>query len=401
MATATTPQDGRGEMLFERPSFRLPGGQAPGGASGTATMVTPTVAAPLAAGSLFDRYAAENGAAAPRRFLEGNGSTLTSRLRASGTKLACYLNTECNRGRSYIIQLPESCDTLGEVFPLVQRKMGLDGRMLYAAELFLPDGQKISSMKQLREAAEIDTAIIVGCGEPFDTSTVPQSMLSFHVHGGGRVAPKVVKKEMAEKKMRAAQLKADQVRASGHGLGSQAALAARIANVETNRQSAAEMRHEYMNQLLARSQQQTELIRSVQANNARLRTDRARREQAKRSIWSEGRLQDLAETRRNESNVFRERHEQEEQRYAKIQTQARAVRAGRDQGARIAKTQLSEQRKAAGLERRMSHISHSVEKAEREQRLVISHQEKLQERRNSLMSHRGRSPLSSQASNFF
>ena len=94
---------------------------------------------------------------------------------------------------------------MGEVFPLLQQKMQLDQRMLYAAELFLPDGTKITSFKQLREAADIDTAIIVGCGEPFDSSTVPQTMLSFHLHGGGREAPKVVKKELAEKKMRAAQ----------------------------------------------------------------------------------------------------------------------------------------------------------------------------------------------------
>jgi hypothetical protein len=55
-----------------------------------------------------------------------------------------------------------------------------------------------------------------------------------------------------------------------------------------------------MNQLIGRAQQQTELIRSVQANNAKLRTDRQRREQAKKSVWSQDRLQDLAESRRNE-----------------------------------------------------------------------------------------------------
>ena len=89
-------------------------------------------------------------------------------------------------------------------------------------------------------------------------------MLSFHMHGGGRTAPKVVKKELADKKMRAAQLKADQVRASGHGLSSQAAVAARMEHAEQNRQQAAEMRHDYMNQLLARSSQQTDLLRHVQ-----------------------------------------------------------------------------------------------------------------------------------------
>jgi len=285
-----------------------------------------------------------------------------------------------------MISVPERVDTLGEVFPLIQQKMGLDGRMLYAAELYLPDGQKITSWKMLREASDIDTAIIVGCGEPFDTSTVPQSMLSFHMHGGGRTAPKVVKKELAEKKMRAAQLKADQVRASGHGLSSAAAVAARIANAESNREQAAEMRHEYMNQLIARSSQQTELIRHVQANNAKLRTDRARREQAKKSIWSQDRMQDLAENRRKESNVLRERHETEEVRFAKLSSQAKQVKADRDQGARIAKTALIEQRKAAGLERRMSHISRSVEKAEREQRLVLAHQERRHSTTGSRMS---------------
>jgi hypothetical protein len=84
------------------------------------------------------------------------------------------------------------------------------------------------------------------------------------MHGGGRTAPKVVKKELADKKMRAAQLKADQVRASGHGLSSQAAVAARMEHAEQNRQQAAEMRHDYMNQLLARSSQQTDLLRHVQ-----------------------------------------------------------------------------------------------------------------------------------------
>ena len=47
------------------------------------------------------------------------------------------------------------------------------------------------------EASALDTPIIVGCGEPFDHSTVPQSLLSFHSHGGGRSAAKTVKKEIA------------------------------------------------------------------------------------------------------------------------------------------------------------------------------------------------------------
>ena len=327
--------------------------------------------------SLFDRYASESSS---RRALNGNGSTLTSRLRSTGIKLTCYLNTECNRGRSTIIHLPEACDTLGEVFPLIQRRMGLDGRMLYAAELFLPDGAKIASYKQLHEMAQLDTAIIVGCGEPFDSSTVPQSMLSFHTHGGGRKAANVVKKELAEKKLKSSQLKADQVRASGHGLSNAAASAAKLASIETNREAAASMRHDYMNQLIARSAQQTELIRHVQGNNARLRADRARRDAAKKSVWSQERLQDLAENRRKDANTWREKQEQEESLAAKRLDHAKQVRLRNQTDGKLAKSQLHDQRKAAGLERRMSYISRSVEKAAQEQDLVKAHQAAKQQR---------------------
>ena len=171
-------------VLFERAAYRSPALRT--GAIGMSDDMA--VAGDAGGASLFDRYASESSS---RRMLSGNGATLTSRLRSTGKKLACYLNTECNRGRSTIIHLPEACDTLGEVFPLIQRRMRLDERMLYAAELFLPDGVKISNFKMLSEAAAIDTAVIVGCGEPFDGSTVPQSMLSFHQHGGGRDAAKV------------------------------------------------------------------------------------------------------------------------------------------------------------------------------------------------------------------
>ena len=48
---------------------------------------------------------------------------MTSRLRSTGVKLGCYLNTEMNRGRAYTLHLPESCVALGDVFALIQRKM--------------------------------------------------------------------------------------------------------------------------------------------------------------------------------------------------------------------------------------------------------------------------------------
>ena len=366
-------------VLFERPPTH-PKSQFPLSPGFTNSPVVPTGEA---GSSLFDRYASEetqrSGAG------RGNRATKTSFLAQNAVKVTCSLNTEANRGRSYTIQLPETCDTIGEVCALIQRKMQLDSRMLYAAELFNPDGSKIKSFKELAEAAALDTQVIVGCGEPFDHSTVPQSMLSFHLHGGGRTAAKTVKKELAEKKYRAAQLKADQVRASGHGLSSAAAQSAKAAAAEANRQAAAVMRHDYMNQLISRSAQQNELIRHVQANNARLRAERQRREQAGKSVWSQERLQELSDTRRKEASAWRKKHEAEEMNAAKLIDHAKRVRMTGQAEGKLAKTQLNEQRKAAGLERRMSYISRSVEKAAQDDMIVKNHQVKKAERKRLLL----------------
>ena len=121
------------------------------------------------AASLYDQYMSPSDA----RHKLGHGETRTARLRATGVKLSVYLNTEVDRGRATVISLPEDCDTLGEVLPKIQQQMQLDRRMCYAAELYLPDGTRIASYKQLIDAAALDTAIIVGCGEPFDPSTIP------------------------------------------------------------------------------------------------------------------------------------------------------------------------------------------------------------------------------------
>ena len=217
--------------------------------------------------SLFDRYATGSGSRSKRS--PGNMGTRTSRLRATGVKLACYLNTECDRGRATIIQLPEDCDTMGEVLPKIQARMQLDNRMLYASELFLPDGTKIHTYRQLIDVASKHTAIIVGCGEPFDPSTVPYDILEFHLHGGGRAAAMQVKKELHDKRLLDAHEKADGVRASGHGVypNSVAVVTARSQTVENNRQQAAHMRHEYMEQLMFRASQQKELIDRVRENN--------------------------------------------------------------------------------------------------------------------------------------
>ena len=214
--------------------------------------------------SLFDRYAPSTRSSA-RSTARGHSETKSSRIRHCGSKLACYLNGEVSTGRCTLVHLPDECDTLGEVLPKIQQAMHLNKKLLYAAELYLPNGERINEFRRLVEAADMSTAIIVGCGEPFDPSTVPYDLLEFHLHGGGRVGPSKVRKELADKRKRDAHDKADSVRASGHGVfpNSIASVTARSQTVALNHSVAAEMRHEYMEQLMFRSSQQKELVETV------------------------------------------------------------------------------------------------------------------------------------------
>ena len=135
--------------------------------------------------------------------------------------------------------------------------------MLYVRELYLPDGERIGSMKKLSSIAVVDAPVIVGCGEPFDPQCIPPSMLSVHLQGGGRDAARLVKKQLVEKKLKGCQLKADQVRASGHGTSTTAARLARNGAVEGNRQSAAQLRHEHVRHMLQRAEQQEAVHRTT------------------------------------------------------------------------------------------------------------------------------------------
>lgn len=264
--------------------------------------------------SLFDRYASTpqstTRSARSARTAVGNLTTRTTRMRTTGVRLACYLNGECNHGRATIIHLPDECDTLAEVLPKVQARMQLDKRMLYAAELFLPNGDRVRTYETLTDAAAKETAIIVGCGEPFDPTTVPFDILEFHLHGGGRQAARTVKKELQDKKKLEAHEKADSVRASGHGVypNSVASVTARSQSIESNRGNAAQMRHEYMEQLMFRASQQKELVERVQENNAmqrmEMREAKLRREEAERE-----RLEFLATERREQQRRAQEKRE--------------------------------------------------------------------------------------------
>jgi len=270
--------------------------------------MTPELVATGGDASLFDRYASPSSAGRTRR---GHSPTRTSRLRATGTKLTCYLNTECDKGRATVIHLPEECDTLGEVLPKIQQHMQLDKRMLYAAEMFLPSGEKVVTYPQLIDAAALDTAIIIGCGEPFDASTIPFDILEFHLQGGGREAPKKVKKELAQKRQQFAAERAETVRASGHGVfpNSAAVVTARSQTVETNRDSAAHMRHEYMEQLMYRASQQQELVSRVQQNNAMHKLER-NESKARRKQYEAARLAKIDDEKKIAKEIVRSKREQ-------------------------------------------------------------------------------------------
>ena len=302
-----------------------------------------TGSSPPPASSLFDQYAAPAG-----RSRRGHSPTRTSRLRTTGVKLACYLNTECDHGRSTILHLPEECDTLGEVLPKIQMHMQLDKKMLYAAELFLPSGEKITTYKQLIDAAAIDTAIIVGCGEPFDPSTIPFDILEFYLQGGGREAPKKVKSELASKRKEFARERADTVRASGHGVypNSAAVVTARSQTVETNRDAAAHMRHEYMEQLMYRASQQQQLVSQVQQNNAMHKLEH-KESKERRKMYEAQRLAKIEEEKRVQKEILVAKKTQREKKIKSIHDK---VKTDYDQnaGRMVAKKAFARAQKAAG-----------------------------------------------------
>jgi len=348
------------QALFERASYGSPGGGSC--ACGMMTASSAGGGTPWGGASLFDRYGSD--ASSPMKLL--NMQTHTSRLRAQGVRLVCYLNTEVDRGRSVVVHLPEAEDTISEVIPYVQRKMNLDKRMKFAKKLYTPDGSPITSWEHLTSAAAAEIPIIVACGEPFDSTTIPTSMLAFQEHGGGRMAAQQVKHELQERRKKAAQLKADQVRAAGHGTTSSAAKSARVEAVERNRGQAAQMRHEFMENLLLRAAKQEELVTHVRTNNERHRLEREQRS-AKLGMMSRERQLDQAEQRkRAQTHSLYEKQNQLQQLAAEKAEKAKEIRSKKKEASALAKEQLLESRKAAGLQRRVSHISRSVQKAEQE-----------------------------------
>ena len=257
--------------------------------------------------TLFEEYSPSGKLSTMSRRV-GHSPTKGSRLRTGIVKLSCYLNGEADRTRAAVVKLPEECDTLGEVIPKIHKRLDLDKRIAYAAELFLPDGKKITSYKMLVDAAENDHAIIVSCGEAFDPTTVPYDLLEAYLHGGGRDALKKVSKELKSKQKMACHEKADTVRQSGHGVypNSAAVVTSRSQTVLSNKELAAQMRHEYMEQLMYRAEQQKLLTSTVQANTQMRKAENAASKQRRMEMDAE-RMADIAEENEKERQRFQEK----------------------------------------------------------------------------------------------
>ena len=230
------------------------------------------------------------------RALNVGPTTRTVRMRATEVKLSVYLNTEVDKGYATVISLPSRCNTLPLVLQKIQEAMQLDKRMLYASELFVPDGTRINAYQVLVDYAALDTAIIVGCGEAFDHTSIPYDLLQFHLNGGGREAAKKVKKMLEEQRKEECLEKADHVRASGHGLDSRAAVDSKQHNQQMNRKYVEEQRWEYGEQLMLRAAQHHNLMSSVQRNNITRKMEEEERRQ-KREDFERARREALAQER--------------------------------------------------------------------------------------------------------
>ena len=277
--------------------------------------------------SLFNTFASGK---SPKR--KGNGTTRSAILREKGTRICCYLN--CEGGTSgvvgatpppsgTIVKLPEECDTMEEVLILIQARLKLDGRMLFASELYDVNGGQINTMEQVTEMGRADAPIVVGCGEPFDSTRIPTDLREIQLRGGGRKGAENVMNELKTRREQMLREKAEEVRRAGHGASGEAVKIARLQNMEVNREHVTEMRHKYMESLLIRAAQQEELMSSVKSNigfhKAETAESRARQEENHRE-----RMLMLAAERRVQKEEFARLKSAQ---VAKIKAQVDKVRA--------------------------------------------------------------------------
>ena len=315
--------------------------------------------------SLYDRYTKSPGTSSTTKSPGGAGGgrsatgpispgqTKSSQLRAQRMRINCYLNAEGvgvtvlggPQGHGTIVQLPSTCDTLEEVLQHIQLKLKLKDRMMFAADLFLPNGTVITEFQHLVDATSIDTPIIVGCGEPFDGSRVPLDLLAFHESGGGRQAVHKVNHRLSSRRMEDKVDKAESVRQAGHGVvpNSLAVVTARSQNVETNREKAALMREHYMQSLVRRTAEQEDYKFSAQQNIRfhRLEKEESRLRQEDKAM---DRMEMLKQERANDVKDFTQAKRQDADRAKMLHDR---IKAGKERSKEKKKAHSEHYRKEA------------------------------------------------------
>ena len=143
-------------------------------------------------------------------------STHTSQTLAQMIRLSCRVNGETWGAR--VITVPDSITTMEALLDKINVSMKLSAKMKFARELLLPDGTKIETMEEVAAAALALTTVTVGGGEAFDEYSLEPTVAVLHAQGGGRTAPIVAKRQLSDKDRKAAQLKAQHIRNTGHGM---------------------------------------------------------------------------------------------------------------------------------------------------------------------------------------
>ena len=260
--------------------------------------------------SLFEKYSGNTSAVSTRsgsgkKKMVGNATTRGAVLRSQGYRLTCYLNADGVGmssiggvgGHSTIVKLPMACDTFEEVLIKIQQALHLDKRMLFASELWRLDGTPVNDYKSIQQAAEADVPLVVGCGEPFDSSNKPQDLVQILNEGGGRKGSTKLLKDIREKRVAALKEKAEKVRSEGHGTDAKAVATARLQTTEQNREQVHEMRHRYMESLLIRAAMQQDLMSTVKSNMAYQQLEKAE-SKARQEEQRAARLEELANERK-------------------------------------------------------------------------------------------------------
>jgi len=109
------------------------------------------------------------------------------------------------------------------------------------------------------------------------------------------------------------------VRASGHGVfpNSSAVVTARSRTVETNRELAAHMRHEYMEQLMYRASQQQELVAAVRTSNQMHQVEHKESKERRRQ-YEASRLAKIEDEKRAAKEEYRAKKASQKQRIRAI-----------------------------------------------------------------------------------